>query len=87
MEGRGREGPDGTGEGEREWERMAGSGKGGGEQGARWMNGNMQLWGGQWEPLEIPRDLGYKRLPGLNGDDLSYNAQQWVEPKETFSSR
>ena len=32
---------------------------------------------GLGEPLESPRDLGCERLPGLNGDDLSQNAQQW----------
>jgi hypothetical protein len=32
---------------------------------------------GQSEPLESPRDLGYGRLPGLNGYDISQNAQQW----------
>jgi hypothetical protein len=26
--------------------------------------------------VESPRDLGCERLPGLNGDDLSQNAQQ-----------
>jgi hypothetical protein len=29
------------------------------------------------EPLEKPRDLECERLPGLNGDDISRNAQQW----------
>jgi hypothetical protein len=28
-------------------------------------------------PLESPRNLGCERLPGLNGDDFSRNAQQW----------
>jgi hypothetical protein len=31
------------------------------------------------EPLESPRDLGGKRLSGLNGGDLSQNAQHWRE--------
>jgi hypothetical protein len=34
---------------------------------------------GQGKPLESPRDLGYERLPGLNGDDLTRNAQQWED--------
>ena len=47
-------------------------------QSARRVNGIRELPG--WrvgEPLESPRDLGCERLPGLNGDDLSQNAQQW----------
>jgi hypothetical protein len=44
------------------------------------MNGNMQLqgWRRGWEePIERPRDLGCEKIPSLNGDDLSQNAQQW----------
>jgi hypothetical protein len=41
---------------------------------------------GMGKPLESPRDLGCQRLPGLNGDDLSQNAQQWeMEPEEIIS--
>jgi hypothetical protein len=32
---------------------------------------------GQGGPLESPRDLGCKRLPGLNEDNINQNAQQW----------
>ena len=32
-------------------------------------------WGG--DSLGSPRDLGCERLPGLNGNDLRQNAQQW----------
>lgn len=32
----------------------------------------------QRESLESLRVLGCKRLPGLNVDDISQNAQQWV---------
>jgi hypothetical protein len=44
----------------------------------RRINQNMRQWslGGQGKPLESPRDLGSERLPGLNGDDISQNAQQ-----------
>jgi hypothetical protein len=31
----------------------------------------------QGESLESPRDLGHERLPGLIGDAVSQNAQQW----------
>jgi hypothetical protein len=31
------------------------------------------------DPLEIPRDLGCEKLSGLNGGDLTQNAQQWGE--------
>jgi hypothetical protein len=34
---------------------------------------------GQMVPLENPRDLGCERLPGLDGDDISQNAQQWED--------
>jgi hypothetical protein len=34
------------------------------------------MGGRQRQPLEIPRDLERERLPGLNGDDFSQNAQQ-----------
>ena len=39
----------------------------------RSLNGNFSGCGGwgQSEPLESPRDLGYEKLPGLIGDDLS----------------
>ena len=31
-----------------------------------------EMWaGGQGEPIEIPRDLEYERLSGLNGHDFS----------------
>lgn len=38
------------------------------------------LWGLEvGDPLESPRDPGGERLLGLNGGDLSQNAQQWGE--------
>jgi hypothetical protein len=36
---------------------------------------------GGGEPLECPRVLGC-RLPGLNGDDISQNAQQWGDGRD-----
>jgi hypothetical protein len=34
----------------------------------------------RWEdPLKSTRDLEDERLSGLNGDDLSQNAQNWEE--------
>jgi hypothetical protein len=46
---------------------------------------------GKWrwgDPLENTRDVGCERLSGLNGDDLSQNAQQWEKgTKESTSSR
>jgi hypothetical protein len=42
------------------------------------INRNMQvLRRGEKKTLESPRDLGCERLTGLNGNDLSQNAQQW----------
>jgi hypothetical protein len=62
---------------------MSGMGEGGNRreaQRARRMNGNMQplgMWGG--DHLESPRVLRCERLPGINGGDLSHDAQQWGE--------
>ena len=39
--------------------------------------GQDNVW--KYAAVESPRDLGCERLPGLNGDDLSQNAQQWGE--------
>jgi hypothetical protein len=51
---------------------------GGKPRGVRRMNGNMQLCGVEvGKPLESPSDLGCERFLGLNGSDLSQNAQQW----------
>ena len=47
---------------------------------ARRMNGNMQPGGGgrnRRDPLESTRDAGGEKLSGLNGGDLSQNAQHW----------
>jgi hypothetical protein len=35
------------------------------------------VWCGAGGPLENLWDLGWERLPGLNGDDSSLNIQQW----------